>query len=148
MRTRRQNARDKELRGQRIEYRMWKRWRRERLEALLQGPFAESTSAFLEFCKTMTGAGALVDFVKAGPWPGADADIRFEILSLLDAVIIKQREKLGLMPFDDAVGGMPINAFLLVREQLNPPDGGAARGEARFDQQNTVKQDSKSCQTI
>jgi hypothetical protein len=43
----------------------------------------------------MTGAGALVEFVKAGPWADADADTRFEILSLLDAVIIKRREKMG-----------------------------------------------------
>jgi hypothetical protein len=49
-----------------------------------------------------------------------------------------------VVPFDDAIGDMPLHAFLLVKEQLNPPDGGAARGEARFDQQNTVKQDSKS----
>jgi hypothetical protein len=136
----RRTAQHKALTEKRIELRLWKQWRRERLEALLAGPYAEPAQALLDFFKTMTGAGALVDFLKAGPWADADEDIRFEILALVDAVIVKRREKMGLAPFDDAVGDMPRNAFLLVREQLNPPDGGAARGGARFDQQ-------KHCET-
>jgi hypothetical protein len=42
MRTRRLSARDKELRDQHTEFRLWKRWRRERLDALLAGPYADS----------------------------------------------------------------------------------------------------------
>jgi hypothetical protein len=53
-------------------------WRRERLEALLQGPYAEATQALLTFFKTMNGPTALIDFVKAGPWSDADADVRFK----------------------------------------------------------------------
>jgi hypothetical protein len=87
----------------------------------------------LAFFKTMTGPAALIEFIASGPWGDADSDVRFEILSLLDAVIIRRREKMGLAPFDDALPDQPLNVFLILREQLAPfpPDGGATRGEAR-----------------
>jgi hypothetical protein len=115
MRTRQQQA----LAEQRHEFRQWKRWRRERLEALLAGPYAEPAQALLTFVRTMTSPTALVDFIRSGPWCDADADVRFEILALVDAVIIKRRERMGLPPFDDSIGGMPLNVFLLIREQLS-----------------------------
>ena len=116
--------------------RAWRRWRRERLETLLTGPYAEPAQALLVFLKTMSSASALVEFVNRGPWLGADGDVRTEVLSVIDAAIVAQREKLGLQPFDDSIGDMPLNAFLLIREQLKPfpPDGGATRGAARFNE--------------
>jgi hypothetical protein len=122
----------KALAEKRYELRQWRQWRRERVEALLAGPYGESTQALFAFFKTMTGPSALIDYIAAGPWSDADERVRFEILALVDAVIIRRREKMGLPPFDDAIGDMPLNGFLLVREQLNPPDGGATRGEAWF----------------
>jgi hypothetical protein len=120
MRTRRSKACEKEIRGQRIEFRLWRRWRRERLNALLAGPYGEATKALLDFIKTMPGPNALIDFVKAGPWSDADADIRFEILALVDAVIVKRRQQMGKTPFDDSIpwSGKPPNAFLTLRVQL------------------------------
>jgi hypothetical protein len=117
--------------------RAWRHWRRERLDALLAGPFGAPAQELLAFFKTMTGPTALVDFVRSGPWSGADEDTRFEILALIDAVIVKQREKRNLPSFDDALPGQPLNAFLILRAQLapqSPSDDGAARGEARFDE--------------
>jgi hypothetical protein len=119
MKTRQQSARNKERREQGIEFRLWKRWRRERLEALLTGPYAVSVQALLAFLKTMTGPTALLDFIRSGPWCDADGDVRFEVLALVDAAIIARRECMGLPRFDDSIGDMPLNVFLLMREQLN-----------------------------
>jgi hypothetical protein len=123
MRTGRQSARDKELRGERIEFRMWKRWRRERLEALLAGPYGDTARALLTHLKTMTTPSTLLAFIKAGPWSEAGDDVRFEILALVDAIVTKYREKMGLAPFDDALPGQPDNLFLLLRQHLAPPTG-------------------------
>src|SRR5262249_26028720 len=127
--------------------RAWRRHRRERLAALLAGPYAEAVRALLDFLKSMTGPSALIDFVKQGPWRDADPDVRTEILMLLDAVIVKRRERMAMAPFDDALPGQPLNVFLILREQLSlsstsqfPPDGGATRGVARFDQTDTLKE--------
>jgi hypothetical protein len=119
MRTRWQSARDKELRGQCTEFRLWKRWRRDRLDDLLAGPYGEPAQALLAFLKTMAGPTALIDFIASGPWANADVDVQFEILSLLDAVIIKRRECLGLAPMDDSLPGQPENAFLILRARLS-----------------------------
>jgi hypothetical protein len=136
-----QSKADKKLDDDARLLRTWRRWRRERLEALLAGPYAEAVRALLDFLKTMTGPSALIDFVEQGPWRDADPDVRADVLALLDGMIIKRRERMGMMPFDDALPGQPLNVFLILREQLSlsstsqfPPDGGATRGAARFDQ--------------
>jgi hypothetical protein len=127
-------AAEKKLAGQRLEYRLWKRWRRDRLDALLAGSYGVPAKALLAFFKTMTGPTALIDFVRSVPWSSADESTRFEVLTLVDAVIMKRREKMGLAPFDDALPHQPPNAFLILHAHLFPPDGGATRGAARFDQ--------------
>jgi hypothetical protein len=113
------SAADKKLADDARMLRAWRRWRRERLEALLAGPYAEPAHALLAFLKTMSSASALVEFVKRGPWQDADGDVRTEVLSVIDGAIVAQREKLGLPPFDDSIGDKPLNAFLLIREQLS-----------------------------
>jgi hypothetical protein len=120
--------------------RAWRRWRRERLNALLAGPYGAPVQALLAFLKTVTGPTALIDFVRSGPWSGADENTRYEVLSLLGAVITKRREKMGLAPFDDSLPGQPPNAFQILHAHLFPPDGGATRGEARLDQTTTPQQ--------
>jgi hypothetical protein len=123
MKTRRQSARDKELREQRLEFRLWAKWRRQRVEQLCNGPHGDAAQALLLFSKTVPAPSALLDFIARGPWAGTDADTRYEILSLLDAMIIKRRERMGLPSFDDALPGQPDNLFLLLRELLAPPPG-------------------------
>jgi hypothetical protein len=115
VRTRQQKA----LEEQRYKLRQWQRWRRERLEELLAGPYDEPTQALLTFCKTATSPSALIDFVKAGPWHDADAETRFEILSLLDAVITERREQLRINAIDDPLPHQPDNAFLILRAWLS-----------------------------
>jgi hypothetical protein len=43
-----------------------------------------------------------------------------EILALVNAAIVKHRERLGLPLMDDALPGQPDNVFLIVREHLFP----------------------------
>jgi hypothetical protein len=93
--------------------------------------YAEPVNALLAFFKTMTGPTALIKHIESGPWRDADEDVRFEIIALIDAAIIKHRERLGFLPMDDALPAQPDNVFLILREHLFPPDGGAIRGEAR-----------------
>ncbi len=112
-------ARDKVLKERSYELRQWKYWRRERLEELLAGSYGDQVRELREFLKTMTSASALVKFVAAGPWIKADRNVRAEVLILLDAAIIAQRERLGLQPFDDALPGQPPNVFLILRESLS-----------------------------
>jgi hypothetical protein len=126
----------------------WRKWRRECIEALLAGPYGEPTRALLTFLKTVKRPTELVEFVKAGPWREADADVRNEILGLVDAVIIRQRERMGLAPFDDALPGQPPNAFLILREYLvpeSPSADGATRGAARSNQTDTLSKDDDPC---
>jgi hypothetical protein len=130
MRTKQQQA----LTERRIELRQWRCLRCERLDSLLAGPYGEPAQALLAFLKTMTRPTALIDFVKAGPWANADADVRFEILALLDAKIIRRRERMELEPFDDTLPGCPENIFLILRALLADPfpsNDGAIRGVAR-----------------
>ena len=70
------------------------------------------------FCKTMTTPTALINLVKAGPWSNASPDVRFEILALVDAVIFKRRERMGIAPFDDGLPDQPHNIFLILRAHL------------------------------
>ena len=116
---RRSRARDQRLKEQQIEFLLWKRWRHERLDALLNGAYGAAANDLLEFLKTMQSPSQLIAFIDGGPWARADRNTRFKILALLDAVIIKQREKRNLDPFDDALPGQPDNVFLILRAKLS-----------------------------
>jgi hypothetical protein len=118
MRTRRLGARNKELGDQRIKLRVWQRWRRERFNALLSGPYGLPAQALLRILKTSSGPTSLIDCVASGPWANADPETRFEILSLIDAVITKRREHMGMPPFNDSLPAQPENAFLILRARL------------------------------
>jgi hypothetical protein len=119
-----------ELAGRRYEFRQWRRWRRERVQELLDGPYAEPARALLAFLKTMTTPTALIDFIASGPWADADAEVRAEVLALIDVAIVTRRERMNLPSFSDALGGEP-NVFLRIRDLLFPLNSGATRGEAR-----------------
>jgi hypothetical protein len=128
----------------------WRKWRRERIEALLAGSYGEPTRALLTFLKTVKRPTELVEFIKAGPWREANIDVRNEILGLVDAVIIRQRERMGLVPFDDALPGQPSNTFLILREYLvpeSPSADGATRGAARSHPTITLNMDDDPCRT-
>jgi hypothetical protein len=100
--------------------RAWHAWQRERVEELMAGPYGEAARELRTFLADMTmgDAAALVAAVENGPWRKADADVRFEVLRLVDHAIIQLREKNSLPPFDDALPGEPPTAFEIVREAL------------------------------
>jgi hypothetical protein len=118
-------AKEKALKERRIGLRMWRHWRRERLETLLHGPYGGAVRTLLVLLKRSPKPATLLAAIRIGPWAEADADTRFEILALVDAAIVKRREISGLPPFDDALpfSDKPPNFFVVLRELLAPPPG-------------------------
>ena len=104
-------------RGQQVA--LWRKWRRERCEALLAGPYAAATHDLLELLDSigLDDDERLVAHVRAGPWRSADTDTRFLILAAVDNAIVELRERSNLPPFDDPLGNEP-NVFLILREVL------------------------------
>src|SRR5262249_19153641 len=113
-------AAEKKLAEREQMHRLWKRHRAERIEELLKGPYAKAAHALIVFLGTMklVDEAALIDQVKCGPWRTADADTRFEILSLINAALTTLRERADLPPIDDALPGEPLTTFLVIRELL------------------------------
>ena len=116
---RREKAGEKALQERDDLFHIWTKWRREQVEALLTGPHGGAAQALLEFLQTMSldDGPRLIEFVRAGDWHCADADARFEILSLINTAITALRERHDLPPFDD---GIPPDdeptAFIAIRE--------------------------------
>jgi hypothetical protein len=100
--------------------RAWRAWQRKRVEELMAGPYGEAARELRGFLADMTmgDAAALVAAVENGPWRQADADVRFEVLRLVDHAIVRLRETNSLPPFDDALPGEPPTAFEIIREAL------------------------------
>jgi hypothetical protein len=101
-------------------FRRWKRWRKERVAAVLSGPHSDAARELAGFLESMTLAdeAALLALVKQGPWREADGDTRFEILALVNAAIVRLRERDGLAPFDDPLPVAPPSAVLMLRGWL------------------------------
>jgi hypothetical protein len=99
---------------------LWRRWRKERLDALLAGPHAAAASELVTFLNAMTleDGARLIEFVRAADWARADADTKFEILSLINAAITALRERAELPPFSDPLPGEEPTAFLILREMF------------------------------
>jgi hypothetical protein len=115
---RRAKAAEKALAERDDLYRLWKKWRRERLDALLNGPHgaaAQELVAFLQAMKLEDGA-RLVELIRAGGWERADADTKFEVLSLINITITALRERAGLEPLSDPLPDEESSAFLIIRE--------------------------------
>jgi hypothetical protein len=100
---------------------MWRRWRRERVDQLVNGSHGEAARTLVAFLDAMTlaDATALIALVEGGPWRAADADTRFLLLALIDGAIVTLRERAGLAPIDDALPGEPPATFQIIREMLS-----------------------------
>jgi hypothetical protein len=122
--TRAQRAREKELRERDQLFALWRKHHRAQRDALLAGPHGTAAQALIGFMKTMSlnDGAMLIDLVFAGPWRGADADTRFVVLQLIDAALVRLRERNGLEPFDDALpfSDEPDTAFQIIRQELDP----------------------------
>jgi hypothetical protein len=99
-------------------FRLWKKWRRERLETLLAGPHGTAAQELVEFLKAMTldDETRLVEFVRAAGWAHTDANTKFEVLSLINATITALRERAELPPINDTLPHEQPTAFLIIRE--------------------------------
>jgi hypothetical protein len=96
-----------------------RRWRKEAFNALLKGPHGAAAQTLIDFLDHMQSDGRdLIELVQSGPWGGADRDTRFLVLVLVDAAIIRLRERAGLVPFDDPLHDEESNPFLTIRKLL------------------------------
>jgi hypothetical protein len=94
-------------------------WRRERVDALIAG-HGEAAHALLAFLDNMTidEAPELIAVIEKGPWRSADTGVRFEILAVADAAIVRLREKHGFPPFDDPLPHESLNVFQIIKQLL------------------------------
>ncbi len=100
--------------------RLWKKWRIDLVNAELDGPYAPQLQALIDFLNKLElrNERQLLKLVRAGPWLTAHKDIRFLVLRLIDARLIKLREKQELPPFDDAIPGKPLTTFQIIRGEF------------------------------
>jgi hypothetical protein len=115
---RRATAAEKALAERDSMFSLWKLWRRERLDALLSGPHGNAARELVAFLQTMAldDGARLVELIAAADWKHANADTKFEVLSLINATITALRERGGLVPIDDPLPHEPTSAFLIIRE--------------------------------
>ncbi|ACL57461.1 hypothetical protein [Methylobacterium nodulans] len=93
---------------------LYRAWKRQKLEALLAGPHGEEIRDLDRFMRRMGLADgpALIARVEAAAWiQEMDADARHDLLSLIGRRIALMRERNGLEPFNDGVPGDPPRAF-------------------------------------
>ena len=97
-----------------------RRWRKQAIDTLLNGPLSAAARVLVDFLDRMQSDDecGLIDLVRSGPWRDADADTRFLILVLVDAAVIRLRERAGLVPFDDPLRDEESNTFLTIRKLL------------------------------
>jgi len=115
---RRATAAEKALAERDDLFRLWRKWRQERLDALLNGPHGAAAHELVAFLQTMTldDGAHLVEFVRAGGWEHADAETKFEILSLINITITALRDRAGLPSISDPLPDEESSAFLIIRE--------------------------------
>jgi hypothetical protein len=70
----------------------------------------------------------LVGLVQAIAWTAIDYPTRLVVLHETNSAISKQRDRLGLAPFDDGLPGDPPNVFSLIRTTILFAELPAARG--------------------
>src|SRR5262249_6192321 len=90
-------------------------YERGRLVEALAGKQGERLKRLLQFLETMTLRSAAELIGRAREFQAVDADLRFQVLHLIDDAIVRLRERHKLLPFDDPLPGQPPNAFLIIR---------------------------------
>ncbi|ACL57589.1 hypothetical protein [Methylobacterium nodulans] len=98
---------------------LYRAWKRQKLQALLDGPFGEQIRDLDRFMRRMELADgpALIARVEAVAWiQEMDADARHDLLSLIGRRIALMRERNGLEPFNDGVPGDPPRAFERIKQ--------------------------------
>jgi hypothetical protein len=112
---------EKKLREDEQLSKQYRAWKREKLQALLDGPHGAQVRELDRFMKAMGLADgpALVARVAAAEWiQGMDRDARHDLLSLIGRRIALMRERNGLEPFNDGVVGDPPRAFEQIKRLM------------------------------
>jgi hypothetical protein len=97
---------------------LYRRYKREQVTALLNGPFGPQVAALVTIMRRMdlTEAGELIRHIQDATWIKLlSPNDRFILLGMVGRAITKLREKNGLPPFDDGVWGENPKAFEKIR---------------------------------
>lgn len=118
-RARRAAEAEKELRDEEKLGKLYRRWRKQKVEALLAGEFGREVKDLLSFVRTMTlsSAPALITLVEKAAWiRSMPLDDRHSLLQEIGHRITLLRLREGLPPFDDALPGEEPKAFETLKE--------------------------------
>jgi hypothetical protein len=88
---------------------------------LLKGEHGAQVKGLLQLLDSLTegSAPALMSYLAKCQWfVNADYGTRHDILSVIDAEIMRFRVREGLPPFDDGLPGEPATAFCVIRHHL------------------------------
>lgn len=99
-------AAERELKDEQKLGKLYRRWRREKRDALLNDPHGAAIADLLSFMAGMTldAAPALIERVRAAGWiRDLSADQRFDLLFLIGNGIASCRVRHGLTPFEDEI---------------------------------------------
>jgi len=99
----------------------WRRWRRDKLQALLDGPHGREVRELVGFLNRMrlSSAPALIEQIEQADWIHrlSDGD-KHDLLGVISTRITRLRLRNGLPPFDDALPGDPPKAFEQIKELI------------------------------
>jgi hypothetical protein len=107
MKSRLKSQREKGLQDDARLLRAWKRWHREERAAALAGPHGPALAELFRMFDNIKHVRPiqLVGLVQSIAWAAIDDPTRFVVLHEANAAIGKQRERSGLVPFDDGLPG-------------------------------------------
>lgn len=89
--------------------------------ALLSGPHGAQVKGLFQILDSLTPSSppALMSYLAKCQWfVSADYGTRYDILSIIDARIMRFRVREGLAPFDDGLPDEPPTAFCIIRHHL------------------------------
>lgn len=130
MKPHRESQLDKALKDDARLLRVWKQWHREERIAVLAGPHGPALAELFRMLDNIKHVRPrqLVGLAQSIAWTPFDYSTRLVVLHEANSAISKQREHLGLAPFDDGLPGDPPNVFSLVRTTILFAELPATRG--------------------
>jgi len=116
-------AQEKKQRDEQRQLRAYKRWKRNEVRTLLEGPYRVPWLTLSRMLRRLTfdDPQPLVDYVERAAWlRDADRLTRYIALASISQRIVKLRIQNGYPPFDDSLPGEPPTAYEIVRGLLSP----------------------------
>jgi hypothetical protein len=100
--------------------RAWRRWHREQLAEVLQGPHGPMIERLIFILKELSlqSAPLLLAYIRGVDWSTVDADIKFVCLHEINTAIAAMRERHGMDSFNDPLPGQPENVSRLIKAHL------------------------------